>query len=218
VSVRVLAVVLAGGRARRMGGRDKALLELGGRPLVEHVIARLRPQVDALILNANGDPGRFARFGLEVVADPVAGHQGPLAGILAALDWARRRAPDVGWVVSAATDTPFLPLDLVARLLEAVHREGTALACAASGGRTHPVFGLWPVALCGALRTALVTEGVRKIDLFTARYPLSVVDWPARPADPFFNVNRPEDLAHAAARLRAGGDGGPLSPGQDRGA
>ncbi len=204
MSGRVLGVVLAGGRARRMGGRDKALLSLGGRPLVAHVIARLRPQVDALILNANGDPARFAELGLEVVADPIAGHAGPLAGILAALKWARRHAPDVDWVASAATDTPFLPLDLVARLLAAVQREGTTLACAASGGRTHPVFGLWPTRLAAALEHALVEEELRKIDRFTARYPLSVVTWPTEPEDPFFNVNRPEDLAAAGRRLEHG--------------
>jgi len=204
VSERIVGLLLAGGLARRMGGGDKCLVPLGGRPLLEHVIDRLRPQVDGLLLNANGDPARFSAFGLPVVADPVEGFQGPLAGILAGLLWLREHAPDVRWMVSAATDTPFLPRDLVHCLYAAVQREGARLACAASGGRTHPVFGLWPVDIATELETALVDEGIRKIDVFTARYALSVVDWPIEPADPFFNVNRPEDVARAEALLRAG--------------
>ena len=173
------------------------------------MIARLRPQVDGLLLNANGDPARFSAFGLPVVADPVEGFQGPLAGILAGLLWLREHAPDVRWMVSAATDTPFLPRDLVHRLYAAVQMEGTRLACAASGGRTHPVFGLWPVEIAAELEAALVEEGVRKIDAFTARHPLSVVSWPHEPHDPFFNVNRPEDVSRAVGMLASRGAGRP---------
>jgi len=192
---RVGAVLLAGGRARRMGGGDKCLLMLQGRPLLAHVVARITPQVAALVLNANGDPDRFRAFGLEVVADPCPGFLGPLAGVLAGLLWAREQG--LSWVVSVATDTPFLPRDLVAQLRRAVARERAELACAASGGRTHPVFGLWPTALTDALARYLQEEGGRKIDRFTARYRLAVVDYPTTPHDPFFNINTPEDLARA---------------------
>ncbi len=197
----VCGVVLAGGLARRMGGGDKALIRLGGETLLSRVIARIRPQVAALAINANGDPGRFAAFGLPVVADPVEGFAGPLAGVLAGLLWAREAAPQCPWLVSVATDAPFLPADLVARLLDAVAREGADMACAASGGRNHPVFGLWPVRLADDLARALRDEGLRKVDVWTARYRLAVADFPAEPVDPFFNANRPADLARAEAVL-----------------
>lgn len=207
----VLGVILAGGLARRMGGGDKGLLPIGAGTLLDAVVDRLGPQVDALVLNANGDPTRFARFGLEVVADPVSDFPGPLAGVLAGMDAAARRDPPFPWVVSVAADTPFFPRDLVARFLDTATLEGVELACAASGGRTHPVFGLWPTRLVGELRRALVEEGLRKIDAWTARYRLAVVDWPIEPFDPFFNVNTPEDLA-SAARLARQADRDPLSP------
>jgi len=198
----VQGVLLAGGRARRMGGGDKCLLRLGGRPLLAHVIERARPQLDGLILNANGDPARFSDFGLEVVADSVPGFAGPLAGVLAGLEWTLEHRPDVRWIVTLATDTPFFPHDLVARLLAAA--ADSDLACAASGGRAHPVFGLWPVALAPDLRRALVEEDLRKIDAFTARYRTAEVAFAAEALDPFFNLNTPEDLAHAEHLLEAG--------------
>ncbi len=201
----VVGVLLAGGRARRMGGGDKCLRLLGGRPLLEHVILRARPQVTALVLNANGDPARFAAFGLPVVADGIAGFAGPLAGVLAGIDWALAEVPGARWIVTFATDTPFFPQDLVARLCRAVAGGRADLACASSGGRAHPVFGLWPVALREELDRAMRREGLRKIDLFTARYRLAVVDWPVGDVDPFFNVNRAEDLHAAEARLRGSG-------------
>lgn len=206
----VVGVLLAGGLARRMGGGDKCLRPLGGRPLLAHVIDRAAPQARTLLLNANGDPGRFAAFGLPVVADVVPGFAGPLAGVLSALEWAAATRPGAAHLVSIATDTPFFPPDLVPRLLAAVADGGHELACAASGGRTHPVFGLWPVALAGELRRALVEEGMRKIDAWTARHRLAVVEFPDRPRDPFFNTNRPEDLARAEELLAQGlgGDGG----------
>jgi molybdopterin-guanine dinucleotide biosynthesis protein A len=196
-----LGVLLAGGRSERMGGGDKTLKVLGGQPMLARVIARARPQVGELIMNANGDPVRFAAFDLPVVADVIEGFAGPLAGILSALEWAARNRPRVAWVASFPTDAPFFPADLVARLAQAVAREGADLACARSGGRAHPVFGLWPVALGPHLRRALVEENVRKIDLWTARYRVAHVDFPAEPFDPFFNVNRPENLAEAETLL-----------------
>lgn len=192
-----LGVLLAGGLARRMGGGDKPMKTIGGRTILERVITRLAPQCDGLILNANGDPSRFASFGLPVVADTVEGFAGPLAGVLAALDWAAAHRPDIEWVLSTATDCPFLPRDLVARLQQARIEEQAQLAVASSGDQTHPVIGLWNVALRGELRHALVVEDIRKIDRWTARYKLATVNWPVVPLDPFFNANTVEDIAEA---------------------
>ena len=199
-----VGLLLAGGLSRRMGGGDKALRALGGRTLLEHVIDRIEPQVGGLVLNANGDPDRFARFGLPVVADSVPDFAGPLAGILAGLDWAAANRPDCPDVVSVPTDAPFLPRDLVARLSREREEAGADLACAASGGRPHPVVGLWPVRLRDALREAVAIEGIRKVDVWTARYRLKIVDFPEqRPGiDPFFNANRPGDLDRAAELLQ----------------
>jgi molybdopterin-guanine dinucleotide biosynthesis protein A len=207
----VLGVLLAGGLSRRMGGGDKCLRPLGGRPILERIVARARPQTDGLLLNANGDPARFAAFGLPVAADVVEGFAGPLAGVLTGMEWAMAHRPDVAWIATIATDTPFLPLDLVARLRAAVVALGAELACAASLGQAHPVFGLWPVRLAGELRRALVDEDMRKIDAWTARYRLAVVDFPAGHLDPFFNTNAPSDLAEAERILaEGGGDDGEL--------
>jgi molybdenum cofactor guanylyltransferase len=204
--VNIVGLLLAGGQSRRMGGGDKALRLLGGRSLLERVIERLRPQVAALVLNANGDPTRFAGFGLPVVADSIADFAGPLAGILAGLDWTAAHRPDCPVVASVATDAPFLPEDLVSRLVAGMEAAGAELACAASGGQAHPVIGLWPVRLRGDLRHALVEEGIRKVDVWTARYRLATVTFSDKPIDPFFNANRPEDLDAAAALLgKAGG-------------
>ncbi|WP_338122741.1 molybdenum cofactor guanylyltransferase MobA [Bradyrhizobium yuanmingense] len=192
-----LGVLLAGGLARRMGGGDKPMRIIGGRTILERVIARLAPQCSGLILNANGDPARFAAYGLQVVADDVPGFPGPLAGILAALDWTAANRPEIEWVLSAAGDCPFLPRDLVAQLHDARARENAQLAVAASGEQSHPVIGLWRVALRKELRDALVDEDLRKIDRWTARYPLATVTWPSEPLDPFFNANTVEDIAEA---------------------
>lgn len=197
-----LCVVLAGGLGRRMGGGDKPMREIGGRTILDHVIERLEGQCDGLVLNANGDPTRFARFGLPVVADTIEGYPGPLAGILAALEWAAANRPGIEWIVSAAGDCPFLPRDLVARLQQARSAEGADLAVAASGGQAHPVIGLWKVALRDELRHALIDEDLRKIDRWTARYRLATVTWPVEPVDPFFNANTVDDL-HEAERLAA---------------
>ena len=193
----VVGVLLAGGQARRMGGGDKCLRPLGGQPLLARVIARAAPQVRALLLNANGDPHRFAGFGLPVASDLIQGFAGPLAGVLTGMVWARANLPDCPWIATIATDTPFFPLDLVPRLLAAAQDQGADLACATSGGRAHPVFGLWPVRLANELRVALVEEEIRKVDVWTARYGLALADFRIDPVDPFFNTNRPEDLSEA---------------------
>jgi molybdopterin-guanine dinucleotide biosynthesis protein A len=190
-------VLLAGGLARRMGGGDKPMRTIAGRTILDRVIARLNPQCNGLVLNANGDPARFAAFGLPVIADGVADFPGPLAGILAALDWAAANRPDVKLVLSAAGDCPFLPRDLVSRLHGALEAEKAELAVAASDGQSHPVIGLWSVALREQLRHALVVEDIRKIDRWTARYKLATVTWPTSPLDPFFNANTMDDIAEA---------------------
>jgi len=190
-------VLLAGGLARRMGGGDKPMRTIGGRTILQRVIARLEPQCDGLILNANGDPARFAAFGLPVIAAGVADFPGPLAGILAALDWAAASRPDVKFILSAAADCPFLPRDLVSRLHQALTEQNAQLAVAASGDQSHPVIGLWSVVLREELRHALVVEDVRKIDRWTARYRLATVTWPTKPLDPFFNANTMDDIAEA---------------------
>jgi molybdenum cofactor guanylyltransferase len=193
-------VLLAGGLARRMGGGDKPMRQIGGRPILERVIARLAPQCDGLILNANGDPARFSSFGLPVIPDTVENFPGPLAGILAALDWTAANRPETAWLFSAAADCPFLPRDLVARLHRARTEANAQLAVAASDEQSHPVIGLWSVALREELRHALVVEKVRKVGSWTARYRLATVTWPTEPFDPFFNANTPDDIA-AAERL-----------------
>ena len=180
-----------------MGGGDKPLKTIGGVTILDRVLARLRPQCTSLVLNANGDPARFASTGLPVIADDVPDFAGPLAGILAGLDWAAAHAPDVATIVSVPGDCPFLPRDLVVRLHQARQAEGLPLACARSGEWRHPVVALWPVALRADLRAAVTTEGLRKIEVWTARYGVALADWPTAPVDPFFNVNTPEDAAAA---------------------
>ena len=195
----VVGLLLAGGQSRRMGGGDKCLRMLGGETILAHIIGRVRPQVRRLVLNANGDPARFAGYELPVVADSVEGFAGPLAGVLAGLDWAAAQAPDCPWVASVPTDAPFLPADLVARMLAAI--DDADMACAASGGQAHPVVGLWPVRLRDELRRALMVEGIHKVDVWTGRYRLATVEFPIAGVDPFFNTNRPEDLAEAERLL-----------------
>lgn len=204
--LQTLGVILAGGLARRMGGGDKPMREIGGRSILDHVIERFSPQCDRLILNANGDPARFASFGFPVVADTIADYPGPLAGVLAALDWAAANQPQILWVASVAGDCPFLPRDLVARFHDARLEDDAQLVVAASAGRSHPVIGLWSIALRDELRHALVEEGMRKVGQWAARYKLATVAWPAEPVDPFFNANTVEDLSEAE-RLEKLADG-----------
>ena len=210
---RPFGLVLAGGLARRMGGGDKARIRIGGKTILERVLARLRPQCartilqrvltrltpqcSGVILNANGDLARFADTGLRVVADSIPDFAGPLAGILAGLDWAAANVPGIADIVSVPGDCPFLPSDLVERLSAARQAAGAPLACARSGDWRHPVVGLWRVALRDDLRKALVEEGLHKIEIWTARHGVALADWPTTPVDPFFNVNTPEDAAEA---------------------
>jgi molybdenum cofactor guanylyltransferase len=201
-----LGLLLAGGLARRMGGGDKPLRTIAGRTILAHVIERLAPQCDGLLLNANGDPARFSDYNLPVVADSVPDFAGPLAGILAGLDWLAANRPGAQWLVSVAADTPFIPRDLVARLHAVREAANVPLACAVSGGWTHPVIGLWPVRLREELRHALTVEDERKIDRWTARHGVAEVEWPVTPVDPFFNANRPDDLAEAERLHAALGD------------
>ncbi len=195
---RPLGVILAGGLATRMGGGDKALRELRGKPILAHVIERLRPQVAGLALNANGDPARFAEWMLPVLPDTVEGYAGPLAGVLAGLDWAAEMGAES--IVTVAADTPFFPGDLAQRLAAGAEAAGASIALAATpeGDRVnrHPTFGLWPTALREDLRAAL-EDGLRKVVLWTDRHGAATVTFPAEPFDPFFNINTPEDLAQA---------------------
>jgi len=200
----VAGILLAGGRAERMGGGDKCLLRLGGHTLLDRAVARAAPQVAALALSANGDPARFSRSGLPVLADPVPDRPGPLAGILAGLRWAKY-LNGCRWLASFATDGPFFPLDLVARLLDAASDAGAEVALPASAGRTHPVFGLWQIGLAAPLTAILDGDGPRAVERFARSRPCVVVSFDDRPVDPFFNVNRPDDLAEAERLLAAQG-------------
>jgi molybdopterin-guanine dinucleotide biosynthesis protein A len=197
MTIDTFGLVLAGGLARRMGGGDKALIRIGNETILQRTLARLAPQVVGIVLNANGDPARFASFGLPVVADSVPDFAGPLAGILAGLDWVAANRPDIAWVVSVPGDCPFLPRDLVARLHDARSAENKPLACAHSGDWRHPVVGLWQVALREDLRHAITVEDLRKIEVWTARHGVALADWPTEPVDPFFNVNTPDDVETA---------------------
>lgn len=200
----VTGVLLAGGLARRMGGGDKCLKPLAGKPLLRHAIDRLAPQTGALIINANGDPQRFSAFNLPVVADTIEGFAGPLAGILAGMEWARANAPKSRWVVSAATDTPFFPLDLVSRCIGAVGFKENVIALARSGDNLHPVFGLWPVALADDLKAWLSSGDNRKVLAWVGRHEMIEVIFPGFTVagellDPFFNANTPDDMDVAEA-------------------
>jgi len=193
----IAGVILAGGRATRMGGGDKGLRVVGGQRLIDHVIARLAPQVGALAINANGDPARLAEFGLPVLPDSLPDHPGPLAGVLAGLDWAAGQGAQA--IVTAAADTPFFPRDLAARLQAHAGPSGLCLAASPDERgkmQRHPTFGLWPVALRDDLRVAL-TGGLRKIVLWTDSHGAGQAAFDSAPFDPFFNVNTPEDIAMA---------------------
>lgn len=192
-----LGLILAGGLARRMGGGDKGLIEIGGATILARALSRMKPQCSRMIINANGDPSRFAFTGLPIVPDDIPDFAGPLAGILAGLDWAAKNAPETEYVASAPGDCPFLPRALVARLEEVRTKEAKPLACAKSGDWRHPVVGLWPVALRADLRHALMDEHLHKIEIWTARHGVAIAEWADEPIDPFYNVNTPEDAARA---------------------
>jgi molybdenum cofactor guanylyltransferase len=192
-----VGAIIAGGLARRLGGGDKGLRMIGDRTVLSRLVDRLTPQVTRLMLNANDDPRRFKGLGLPVVADSLPDHPGPLAGVLAALEWTALSAPEIEWVVTVPGDAPFIPRDLVLRLHAGRLCDSAILACAGSRGRTHPVVALWPVSIRDALRHAVAKDGIRKVDTFMQGYLRSVVEWDTEPVDPFFNVNTPADLIEA---------------------
>ncbi|MBL6596105.1 MAG: molybdenum cofactor guanylyltransferase MobA [Candidatus Puniceispirillum sp.] len=192
MAIRSAVTLLAGGQARRMGGGDKNLMMLVGKPVLRHVLDRVDFADRPLMINANGDPARYAEFCLPVCADVIDGYAGPLAGVLTGLEWVEANRDDCTHMVSLATDAPFLPVTLIAALESAVG-DGAEIAQAMSFTRRHPVFAIWPVAIAGALRSAVIDEGVRKIDDFTARYHCVTVEFTGTP-DPFMNLNRPEDF------------------------
>jgi molybdopterin-guanine dinucleotide biosynthesis protein A len=194
---RTVGVVLAGGLSRRMGGGDKCLLPLAGRPLIAHVLDRFQPQSDQVVISANGDRRRFGAFSLPVVADPFEGFAGPLAGILGGMLWTRSHAPEASHVITVAADAPFLPRDLATRLIEAIEDSQT-VAVASSQGRVHPVFALWPVGLAQALENWLRDGRNRAVHAWLERQPRRIVEF-AGPIDPFLNINTPADLAAAEA-------------------
>jgi molybdopterin-guanine dinucleotide biosynthesis protein A len=201
----VAGILLAGGRASRMGGGDKCLRILGETPILARIVERLKPQVSDMVINANGDPSRFAPFGLPVVADSIAGFAGPLAGVHAGLEWVKATRPGIRYAVTVATDTPFFPADLVQRFCAAL--KGTpALLVARSGERVHPVIGLWPVSLAAELEASL-KRGMRKAGAWTEQHGAIEVSFPevevgGRRIDPFFNINQPDQLAEADALLK----------------
>jgi molybdenum cofactor guanylyltransferase len=206
----IAGIVLAGGRSRRLGG-DKALRQLGPKPLLAHAISRAQPQVAALALSVNTNLASFRIFGLALRTDSVPGFPGPLAGILAGMDWAAEQGIET--LASFACDAPFFPVDLVARLAAARDSDNALVACAASGGRAHPVFALWPVSLREDLRPALSELGARKVDAWAAHYPSTTVSFPIAPFDPFFNINTPADLAKAERLLALPGPSDNDGPG-----
>ena len=193
-SSEIVGVILAGGMARRMGGGDKSMLQLGGRRILDYVIESAQNQLDTVIINANGDPDRFAEFNLPVQADIVPGFAGPLAGVVSAMAWVTQNQPNATHIITLAADTPFFPADYVTRMLELMQLKDQRLACASYQGRTQPVFGLWPVDLFDDLYKALVEDDIRKVDRFTAPYGVADVAFDELTSNPFFNVNKPEDI------------------------
>lgn len=211
-----VGMILAGGLASRMGGGDKALIEAAGETLLSRVVARLAGQCENVVLNANGDPARFADYGLPVLADVVEGYCGPLAGVLTGLEWLRdqgaKHAPDRRWLLTVAADTPLFPLDLASRLGRAAAAENAEIAIACSDGRTHPVFGLWSAELADDLRRAVTLNGERRLNAWVKSRRLATVAWPTTPYDPFFNVNTPEDAAELRRLLSNAADDAGASP------
>jgi len=208
VAQAVTGVLLAGGQSRRMGGGDKGLLDLAGKPMLAHAIERLSPQVGRMVINANGDPARFAAFGLPVVADTIPDFAGPLAGVLAGMRWSRANAPAARWIATAAGDAPLLPRDLVARCIRALQERPGGIALAQSAGELHPVIGLWPVALADDLEAQLAA-GIRKVLAWTDRHgtvpvPFPLVQVSGTDLDPFFNANTPQELDDLRALLARG--------------
>lgn len=197
----IAGVLLAGGKSSRFGGGDKCLQTLGGTTLLERVARNAAPQVGALILNINGDPARFPDLGLPILSDSIEGHAGPLAGVLTAMECVARHVPQARWIATFATDAPFIPVNWVRRVQAAITREKAVMGTVSSQGRSHPVFGLWPVELRFDLRKAMEQDGMRKVAAWTARYKLATVDFDVNLIDPFFNINTQDDLSEAARFL-----------------
>ena len=200
------AIVLAGGLSRRMGGVDKTLMKLGGKAMISHALDCLEKQAGPLMINANGDANRYEGLGYPVVADVFEGHAGPLAGILTAMRWAQGNTRNAKWIVTVAADTPFLPVDLVSRLLSAAENGFSTIALAVSGERIHPVVGMWPLNLADDLEAFLNNGSSRKVLAFVDNYTLAKAQFDAVivagiEVDPFFNVNTLEDLEKAEAIL-----------------
>ena len=204
----LVGAVLAGGEGRRLGpGIEKPFRRLHGKPLVEHALARLRPQVAGIMISTHGDPARFERFGVPVVSDTVAAdpdgrRPGPLAGVLAAMDWARRQHPFSPWLLTVPVDVPFLPLDLTAYLAGHMHVPEAEILAVRYRGRVHHAIAVWSTELLPALRQAVIEHGTRSIERFAATRETAVFDWPRRRGDPFLNINTPADWARAEAIAR----------------
>ena len=199
----IVGVILAGGLARRMGGGDKSLLRIGGRKILDYVVESSCAQLNTVIINANGDPKRFAAFDLPVQADIVPDFAGPLAGVVSAMAWVKQNQPNVTHIITMAADTPFFPKDYVTRMVDMMQFQEKRLACASYQGRTQPVFGLWPIDLFDDLYKALVEDDLRKVDRFTAPYGVADVPFDELAANPFFNVNTPQDIALGEQQLAA---------------
>jgi molybdenum cofactor guanylyltransferase len=201
--MRPVLVILAGGRASRMGGGDKGLRPFAGGTMIGRILDRLDGQASRIAINANGDPARHAGFGLPVIGDSVSGQPGPLAGVLAGMEWADAEVPEADDIVTVPADTPFVPRDLVDRLLAARLRDGAQIAVAESAGQRHPVAALWPLRLQGELRRAITRDGARRVDRWMGLYRVAAAEFAAVPVDPFFNVNFPEELAEAERLAQA---------------
>lgn len=200
----IIAVILAGGQARRMGGGDKALHKLGRTTLLERLIMHLRPQCAAIVISANGDPRRFEAYDLPVIPDSTENASGPLAGILAGMHWTSTEHPDATHILSVTGDTPFVPDNLASRLASGIQDTPHLIACASSGTRIHPPLALWPLALKDSLETFMTGEDRKSVKNFASRHGFVAIDWPITPYDPFFNINTPEDLAKANELVLSG--------------
>ena len=196
--MKILGAIIAGGQSLRMGAREKGFLNLAGKPILAHLIERVAPQVDQLVISANGDPARFTQFDLTVVPDVMTSLTTPLAGLHAALGFAKRIGAEM--LITVPSDTPFLPADLVKRLLE----NGGNAAIAASGDQEHYIVGAWKTELLGDLGVAIAQDNLFRVKDWVQRISAQVVAWPTGPLDPFFNVNTPEDLQHAEVIVRTG--------------
>ena len=206
----IVGIILAGGLSRRMEGTEKSLMQLGDKPLIAHVAARLALQLETIVINANGDPSRFHQLNLPVVADTIDGFAGPLAGVLAGMRWAIKNAPQATHILTVAADTPFFPDNYEKQMRDALNKnpiDMPHIVLARSGEHRHPVFGLWPVQLADDLEKFLSIDENRKVMLFVKQYQLSDVDFPiekinSQLRDPFFNINEPDDLQAATKKLQ----------------